>query len=230
MEIFRGGEFVRAIGDLQPADHHQRRMHADNDGDRAFFAPLVIFLHDQTAMLALRHHQRRHLGLMRLHAVGTEIDPAAIRVLHHHHAGRADKGTAVIFVPDRRRDALDIDLVPFLDIFQQRSAINLLRRNAGRAAHIVAPPLDEIHLGRLGRQAKRDIDARHRCQQVRHHAVTLGKAGDIVEQNGRGPHLALDDIDDAADVFLKVGAADGMQLAGRLDCAHPVAQVLVRHD
>ena len=46
-------EFVPAIGDFQPGDHEQSRMHAAHDRNRAGLAAFMIAAADQIAVLAL---------------------------------------------------------------------------------------------------------------------------------------------------------------------------------
>ena len=57
----------------------------------------------------------------------------------------------------------------------------------------------------------------------------LAKPGTSSNITRRIAHLALIDVDDAADLLLRLGALDDLQLAGRRDVVDPVAQILVRH-
>ena len=201
-----GLQLVLAVGNLDAAQHDQRRMHAGDHGDRAGLAALVVFAHDDQAVLAGRHHHRRDVRLVRLHAIGAVVDPAGIGILHHDQAGGADERPAVVLVPDRRRDLLDVDVLAFEHVVEQRPAVDGLRRLRRRVLEVVAPPLDLLHLGAFRRQAERDVDARDRGEDVGDDAVALGKAGDLVEHHRRIAHLAHIDVDDAADLFLRLGA------------------------
>ena len=78
-----------AVGDLQPGEHEQCGMHADDDRHRAGLIALVIFGHDDAAVLAGRHHDGGDVGTLGLDAVAAAVDPAGIRILHDHHASRS---------------------------------------------------------------------------------------------------------------------------------------------
>ena len=68
--------------------------------------------------------------------------------------------------------------------------------------------------------------------EVRMFAMTrwpLRKAGNLVEHHRGIAHLPHIDVDDAADLLLRLGAVDELQLAGGLDGFDPVPQVLVGH-
>jgi len=205
-------------------------MHARHDRDRAGLFALVIPRHDDAAVLAGRHHHGRHVRPLALNAVGAVVDPARVRVFHHHHAGGADEGAAVVLVPDRGRNPADVDRLARADVFQERPAIDLPGLMRRGVLHVAAPPADQIHLGALGRQAERDVDARHRGEDVGEHPVALGEARHLVEHYRRVSHLALIDIEDAADLLGRLGAPDDFQLAGGRDLGDPVAQVFVGHD
>jgi hypothetical protein len=132
-------------------------------------------------------------------------------------------------VPHRRRDFFDVDVLAFEDIFEQRTAVDRLRLMRRRVLHVIPPPLDQRHFGRVRRQSQRDIDPRHRRQDVGDYAVALGKARHFVEQQRRVAHLPLIDIDEATDLFFGLGPLDGLELARGFDRAYPVSKVLVGH-
>src|SRR5262249_12577580 len=73
------------------------------------------------------------------------------------------------------------------------------------------------------------VDARNRGEDVGDDAVALGKAGDLVEQHRGIAHLAHIDVDDAADLLLRLGAGDDLELARGADAFDPVAQIPVGH-
>ena len=54
----RGLELVLAVGNLDAAEHDQRRMHAGDHRDRTRLPALVVLAHDDQAVLAGRHHHR----------------------------------------------------------------------------------------------------------------------------------------------------------------------------
>ncbi len=190
----------------------------------------MVLVADDVAVLAFRRHQRRGARPVRLNAIGAVIDPACVRVAHDDHARRTDEIAAVELVPFRGRNLLDIDVLAFVDIIQQRSAIDLDRRNRGLVFHVFAPVIDEAYLRRIHRQIERDIDARHRGQDIGQHPVTLVVARNVVEHDRRVGHFAHMDIDNRADLLLAVGARHVLQLPRRFEPRNPVPQILVRHD
>jgi hypothetical protein len=59
--------------------------------------------------------------------------------------------------------------------------------------------------------------------------LALGKAGHALEQHRGIAHLAHIDVDDAADLLLRLGAGDDFELARGADAFDPVAQIPVGH-
>src|SRR4029079_13856591 len=108
---------VLAVRDFQPGYHEERGVHPNDNRDRTCLSALVVFAHDQIAMLALGAMYRGDIAALHLNPIGTVVDPAAIRVFHHHHAAGADEVASVLFVPLRGRDAVQIDLVTAVDVF-----------------------------------------------------------------------------------------------------------------
>ena len=204
-------------------------MHADDDRHRAGLAALVVLAHDDAAVLAGRHHDGGDIRPLGLDAIAAAVDPAGIRILHDHHAGGPDEVSAVVLVPDRRRDLGEVDGGAFEHILEQRTAVDLSGLEARRLFHVVAPPVHELHLGSLRRQAQGDVDARHRGQDIGEDARSLGKSGNLVEHDGRIAHPPLVDVDDAADFLLRLGTADGRELPGCCNRIDPIPQILVGH-
>src|SRR5215469_957486 len=121
-------------------------MHANYRRDRTGLAAFMIFAHDEIAVLALGAVNGCYVTIMHLDPVGAVIDPAGIRVLHDHHAGGADEIAAVLFVPFRRRDAAQIELVAAKSIVLDRAACDSDRRNRFHLSHRAAPELNEIDI------------------------------------------------------------------------------------
>ncbi len=136
---------------------------------------------------------------------------------------------AVLLVPDRSGDFFDVDVVAREHVIEERPAVDGLDRLRRRVLEIVAPPLDLLHLRRLRRQAQRQVDARYRGEDVGDDAVAFGKAGHRVEQHRGIAHLAHIDVDDAADLLLRLGAGDDFELARGAHALDPVAQISVGH-
>ena len=219
---------VLAVRDFQSGDHEQRRVHAAHHRHRARLAALVILLLDHVAVLALGAHHGGEFLVVRLHTIGAVVDPAGVGIAHDHHVAGADVIAAVVLVPARHRNLEKVDVVAGLDVLQERAARHLDRRDGLGLLHVFAPMANQLDLGAIGRIAHRHVDAADRGEQVRQDAVALGIAGDVVEQHQRIADLALEDIDDAADLALALGAADVRHLAGRLHLREPGAQILLR--
>src|SRR5262249_35466034 len=122
-----------------------------------------------------------------------------------------------------------VDAVPGEQVAKRRPAVDGLRRLRRRALEIVAPPLDLLHLRRFRRQAQREVDTRNRGQDVGDDTVAFGKAGDLVEQHRGIAHLAHIDVDDAADLLLRLGAGDDLELARGAAAFDTVAQITFGH-
>src|SRR4029079_6887410 len=60
-------------------------------------------------------------------------------------------------------------------------------------------------------------------------AMALWKARNLVEHHRGIAHLPHIDIDEAADLLLKLRTLDGLQLARGFDALDPVPQILVGH-
>src|SRR5215831_20465940 len=220
--------FIFSVWNLESRHHEQGGVHAHDHRDRARLAALVIAALDQVAVLALGAHDRRRARAVGLHAIGAVVDPAGVGILHDHHAAGADIVAAVVLVPPRRRDALDVDVLAAADVFHERPGFDRDRRDAARLLHVFAPIGDELERGTVDGQTEREVDAPHRGENVREDAVAVGIAGNVVEQHGAVAHLAHVEVDDAADFRLALGAADLLHLARRAQRIDPAAQVLLR--
>jgi hypothetical protein len=153
--------FVFPIGNLEPGHHEQRRVHAHHDRHRTRLAALVIAALDQIAMLALRAHDGRHIRPLGLHPISTVIDPAGIGILHDHHATGADVITAIVFVPSRRRNGLDVHVLAAVHVLQERPGLDGNRCDAARLLHVFAPIGDQLDRRAIDRHAEREVDAPH---------------------------------------------------------------------
>src|SRR5262249_53430732 len=101
------------IGNLQASQHELGGMHSHHHGHRASLIAVVIFGHDDAAVLARRHHDSGDVGTLGLDAVAAAVDPAGIGIFHDYHAGGADEWPAVVLVPDRGWDFLQVDVCAF---------------------------------------------------------------------------------------------------------------------
>src|ERR1700692_44390 len=183
-------------------------MHAADDRDRTRLAALVIFALDDIAVLALRAHDGRQIAVMRLDAIGAVIDPAGIRIAHDHHVAGADVIAAVVLVPARHRDLENVDIGAGAYVFHHRAALHGDRRDRPALFHVAAPEMHQLGGTGIGIEPERDVDAPHRGQNIGEDTMAARIAGHVVEQHGLVADLALIDVDDAADLFLALGAGD----------------------
>ena len=153
--------FVLSVWDLESPHHEQGVMHARDHRDRTRLAALVITPFDQIAMLAFGAHYRGHVRPLVLHAISAVIDPAGVGVLHDHHAPRADIVAAVVLVPARRRDRVDVHVFAAADVLHERTGFHFDRCEAARFVHVFAPIGDELDRRSVERHANGEIDAAH---------------------------------------------------------------------
>ena len=126
------------------------------------------------------------LLVVHLHAIGAVVDPAGVGMAHDHHVAGADVVAAVVLVPSRRRDLEQVDVVAACR--RSPAAAPLAHRApAGSSSllHVVAPVAHQFHVGGVGRQAERQIDAPGRGEDVGEHAVAARIARNVVEQHRR---------------------------------------------
>ena len=220
--------------DLVAAGEEQHRIEAAADQHRARLALLEIFLADQPAMLAGRNPHAGVLLVVRDGAVGAEIDPAGVGVLHDHDAIGADVAAAVLLVDHRHRKLEQVDGVVAIDVLQDRPARHRHRRDQLEVAlHAVAIGLH--HRGRIVAvgKAERERDAPAGIVQAGDDAHARRIALDAVEQHRRrASRIGMrEDFRQHADLEVPVGAVDARELADAVgivdDVAH-VRQPLVR--
>ena len=203
-------------------------MDPGNHRDRAFFAAVVIFLHEQPCMLTRRHHYRGDARLVRLY-------PYRYRSLQPVSGSRM---ATIQPVPMKLPPSCSchfgdgrlwtIDRFAFGDVFDQRTAIHFDRRVSGRFAEVVPPPFDQFFFRRFRRQAQRQRTARARHDDVGEHAVPGGKTGDVVKKQRQVVEIAHEDIDQPADVFLRFGTL--IRLSSPIfDFLEKVTKIFVGH-
>jgi hypothetical protein len=83
--------------------------------------------------------------------------------------------------------------------------------------------LDQLHLGCLGGQSERDVDARHRCEDIGDDAMAFWKSRHFIEHQRWVAHLSLINVNEAADLLFGFGSLDDLQLPGIFDAADPVS-------
>ena len=171
---------------------------------------------------------------MRHGAVGAEIDPAGVGVLHDHDAVGADVAAAVLLVDHRHRELEQVDGVVAVDVLQNRPAGHRHRRDQLEVAlHPVAIGLhDRGRIVAVGK-AERERDAPAGIVQAGDDAHAGRIALDAVEQHRRrAAGIGMrEDFRQHADLEIPVGAVDARELADAVgivdDVAH-VRQPLVR--
>ena len=118
------GELVFRLAARQifEAGDEQGRVLAVDDGERAGLALVPVFLRDDRAVAAEMVELHRHLvPAVHLDAVDRGVDPAAVGIAHDDDRARADERPAVVAMPDRRRQAREIDVGARHLVFQERA-------------------------------------------------------------------------------------------------------------
>ncbi len=103
------------------ADRAEHRRLADADHHRAMLAALPVFAADDVAMLAVLDEDDERVLVVHLHPVGAEIDPVAVGIAGDDQAFGADVAAAVVLVPLRRREGVDVDGAAFEHVLQHRA-------------------------------------------------------------------------------------------------------------
>ena len=103
-----------------------------------------IFLPHDPPLFAGRDIEREGVAIMDHDPIAAQVDPAFIDVPADHDVSRTEITAAVILVPLRRRQREKIDIVPFHDVFENRSAGNGLRGIRPRIMQSLFPCGDEL--------------------------------------------------------------------------------------
>src|SRR5262249_20744845 len=136
---------------------------------------------------------------------------------------------AVLLVPYGRGDFLNIDVLAFEYVLQERAAVHGSRRLGRPASKVKTAPLEFLHLRALRRQPPRAVCPPRGGEDVCGRRRALRIPGNFVEDDGRVAHPANIDVDEAADLLLRLGAPDVFQFAGSFDASDPVTQILIGH-
>ena len=122
-------EFKHANGGLGASVEEGNRFAANNHGDRAGFTACPVFLPVNVAVLACDHQATHRFAIVKHGPVGTAIEPPVIRVPGHGIGAGAQIAAAVIGVPKGCWKRHQIDVVPGLDVFEDRTIGNDHMRN-----------------------------------------------------------------------------------------------------
>ncbi len=164
-------------------------------------------------------------------AVRAHVDPVGVRIGQEVEAGRADEAAAVARVPDRDREALEVDGVAFEHVLHHGPARDLDRGQRTKVGEGASPEVEQASV-RAGGLWQRE---RHRLSLGRgvgidEDAVPAGVAGNVVEQDRRRTVGVVEHLGDLADALLPIDAADFAQLADLPDPLQPLARVGPRLD
>src|SRR5438067_13829016 len=109
------------------------------------------------AVLALGDLAADRRGIVNLAAIGAEIVPAAVGILGDDAIGRADEARFVALMVPRNREFEDIDGIAFNDILENRTVIDVARRQWLQILHAGVVALHDIDFAVvLERQAERE--------------------------------------------------------------------------
>src|SRR5262249_9537189 len=198
------GEVVfRDVGAGRRRPHRaQHRRLADADHHRAMLATLPVFPPDDVAVLAVLDEDRERVLVMYLDAVGADIDPVAVGIAGDDEALGADVAAAVVLMPFRRREGIDVDRAAFDHIAQRGPVLDHDRRDRiGLLAAMLAIDLHAV-------EADLAIVEHFRGSHVHHHAMAGRIALDIAEDQDRRRVLFEAQLIERADLEIGVGAVD----------------------
>ena len=178
-------------------------------------------------MLAGRDVKARGPGVVDHHPVGAAIDPALVRVAGDVEAAGADVAAAVAGVPDRHREAGDVDFVAAHDVLEDRTVGDVCGRDARHRPHeIAAEAFAQLDLGEIGREAERHILALT-TEEVDQQAAALDGARHLIEHEAGRAVLVHRHARDEADVLLPGEPAHLFHLAEPARLVEPLAQIVV---
>ena len=112
------------------------------------------------AVLAFGDLATDRLAIIDLAAISAEIVPAAVGVLGHDAVGGTDEARFVTFVVPRHRKFQNVDRVAFDDLFENRTVVNIARRQRPQVLHARVIALHDVDLAVVvQRQPERERDA-----------------------------------------------------------------------
>src|SRR5439155_13495838 len=122
---------------------------AEHDGDRTSVSRLPVFARDLLAVFVLDDPQRHAIFANDARTIGTDIDPAAIRVFGHDHVARANVAAAVVLMPLRRGKNTQIDALAFENILGDWPGRNFHGPVGFQIVSLIAPGFEDVQLRRI---------------------------------------------------------------------------------
>src|ERR1700730_12616340 len=98
------------------------------------------------SVLALGDLAANGLAVIDLGTIGAEVEPALVRVLGNDAVGGADEARRVELMMPRHRELEHIDGVDLNDVLEDRSVIDVARRQRLEVAHALMIALHDIDL------------------------------------------------------------------------------------
>ena len=182
-----------------------------------------------TAVLAGRNVESDLVPALDHYTVGADIDPAGLRVARNVIGTRADIAAAVVFVPDRRRKGLDVDVVAFDDILQNRAVLDDYMGNLLQILHIgLAKRVGEFDFGQLGRKTERHVHALA-GEEIHQKPRSFKRARDFFKDNAGRFVAVLDNLGRHADIAFPARPFDMPDLAELLGLFKPLAHIRIRN-
>ena len=166
---------------------------------------------------------------MDLDAVRPTVHPAGVRVAHDHDVSRPEETAAVSRVPHRGGKACQIDAVPVHAIGEHRAALDRDRWPGLKVLQLSLPGLDEFPWSVFERQPEADRDAGQGGEDVGSDSVAGLVARNVVEKQGRIPHVPLIEVGDTADLQVGIGTVDPREVADLVDAREPIPQIMHGH-
>ena len=185
----------------------------------------IFFTHD-AALFSRRNIKAQRVAIVNHDAISAEVYPARVGIGGDIHRSGSDIAAAVEFVPLRGGELPHIDLVALENIFQNRTVVDVLRRNVIEVVETLAHIPHDVEAVSFDVHMHRDGQPLGRIQRIREDAVALRITLDIVKKQRMAALAAMvAHLGNRADFDVPVGSIDVLQLADAVDRGHPIAQV-----
>ena len=205
-------------------------MVAEGDGDRRpallrkpgpnVLRPMFARLHVDAGRRAV---------ILDLDPVGTHVHHPGIRVVGDDGAPGPDVPAAIQLVPERTREAQQVDVAGGRDVVEDRATADLcgrmpwrVRRPPGRAA---PQRFDQALVIETGSEPERHAHKSRAGQARRQNPLACRMAGDLIEEQRARVLPPVVELAGRPDIQYCVSAKDVLQLTGPLRVRQPLAQV-----
>jgi hypothetical protein len=136
--------FRLPAGNFHLSEKPQEWIGTETDSDRKWLSCVEIFLPVDIAVMPRRNIKRQGVMIVHHDAITTKIDPAFIRIAADGNVEGADVAAAIAFVPKRRGQRQDIDVLSLEDVLHHRPRADHSRRNQPGIVQTFFPRVDKL--------------------------------------------------------------------------------------